>query len=377
MIRRWFVSAVARAMEPGCKVDTALVLLGEQGHKKSSFFAALAPKWFGDTEIKIGDKDGLQQIHHNWITEWAEIDRITSVRHAGEVKTFIARRRDCFRPPYGMNTRNYERSCVIVGSTNNDGFLSDPTGGRRFWVIPVTRKIDMAYIELVRDQLWAEALHLYRAGDQWWLTDEEEGLHATDVEQYRVRDPWEEVVSRWIEDAWPTRSRETRRAHFTTWDVMSLALKLDPKDARKETEGRVGAVMRALGYDRGRPSRSDTGTYVGRDGKPTQRPRVWVRREEPAAPGAGPSTEPAPAADGGAQSEGSGGFVVGSAPARVPTTSPMAAVYAPPVRVRDHGPAHPAHAPPLGFDDDDPPCDLPFSTGDDDAPGAPDYGVLQ
>jgi hypothetical protein len=381
MIRRWFVSAVARAMEPGCKVDTALVLLGEQGYKKSSFFAALAPKWFGDTEIKIGDKDGLQQIHHNWITEWAEIDRITSVRHAGEVKTFIARRRDCFRPPYGMNTRNYERSCVIVGSTNNDGFLSDPTGGRRFWVIPVTREIDMAYIERVRDQLWAEALHLYRAGEQWWLTKAEEGMHKHDVEQYRIRDPWEEIVARWIENAWPTESFKLGRSSFTTWDVMSLALKLDPKDARKETEGRVGAVMRALGYERDRPSRSDVAEYLGKDGKPTKRPRVWVRRVEQDAAtgaGAGPGSSPGAEAQGpdgadgdggadgadGADGDGGGGFVEGSASARA-----SAPVYAPPV----HAYPPTTHAPPMGFDDDDPPCDLPFSTG----PDGHHTGVLQ
>jgi predicted P-loop ATPase len=366
MMRRWFVSAVARAMEPGCKVDTALVLLGEQGHRKSSFFAALAPKWFGDTEIKLGDKDGLQQIHHNWITEWAEIDRITSVRHAGEVKTFIARRRDCFRPPYGMNTRNYDRSCVIVGSTNNDGFLSDPTGGRRFWVIPVTRKIDMTYVERVRDQLWAEALHVYRAGEQWWLTDEEEGLHATDVEQYRVRDPWEEVVSRWIDESWPARSRETGRAHFTTWDVMSLALKLDPKDARKETEGRVGSVMRALGYDRTRPSRGE-GAYLGRDGNPVQRPRVWVRRE------GAEVVDGAAAADVDGDGDGAeaGDVVEGSASApHAPSGrghhAGGASAYAPPVRAQ-HGPhaphaphaQHTQHAPPMGFDDE-----FPFSSSD-------------
>ena len=377
MMRRWFVSAVARALEPGCKVDTALVLLGEQGYKKSTFFAALAPKWFGDTEIKIGDKDGLQQIHHNWITEWAEIDRITSVRHAGEVKTFIARRRDCFRPPYGANTRNYDRSCVIVGSTNNDGFLSDPTGGRRFWVIPVTRKINMDYVERVRDQLWAEALHLYRAGEQWWLTDAEEGLHRRDVEQYRVRDPWEEIVARWIENAWPTECLKLGRSSFTTWDVMSLALKLDPKDARKETEGRVGAVMRALGYDRGRPSRSDVGEYLGKDGLPTQRPRVWVRRVEQGDQGAGPdggAPDPGPGAEAqgtGGGGEGSGGgFVEGSASAR--QSSAAAFAYAPPVR------ASPA---PMSFDDDFPPDDdLPFSTGAVGGAGdggpAP-HGVLQ
>ena len=127
--------------------------------------------------------------------------------------------------------------------------------------------------------------------------------------------------------------------------------------------------MRALGYERDRPSRSDVAEYLGKDGKPTKRPRVWVRRvEQDAATGAGSS--PGAEAQGPGEADGAGsgadggGFVEGSASARA--SSP---VYAPPV----HAYPPTTHAPPMGFDDDDPPCDLPFSTG----PDGHHTGVLQ
>lgn len=248
MVRRWFISAVARVMEPGCQVDTALVLVGHQGLKKSSFFRALAPQWFGCTEIQIGDKDGLQQIHANWITEWAEIDGITSKRHASEVKAFISRRVDDFRPPYGRTVDSFPRSCVIVGSTNETEFLTDPTGSRRFWVVRVRSRIDVPVIEHERDQLWAEAATAYRAGEQWWLDDDQDRQRERDAEQYRVRDAWEGVISGWIAKSWPEIKLEKRYPYLTTDIVLKAALRLEAKDMSHQASCRVGRVMATLGY---------------------------------------------------------------------------------------------------------------------------------
>lgn len=247
-VRKWFISAVARALDPGCQVDTALVLVGPQGYRKSSFFRTLAPFAFADTEIRIGDKDGLQQIHAAWITEWGELDRITSARHAGDVKAFVSRRADTFRPPYGRITATFQRSCVIVGSTNESEFLTDPTGSRRFWVVRVGAPVDVPTVAAARDQLWAEAFAAYRSGEQWWLDAEQDRAREVAAEQYRVRDPWEGVVARWVVESWPKLKREKGYPYLTSDLVLRGALRLEPKDMSHGATCRVGRVMAGLGF---------------------------------------------------------------------------------------------------------------------------------
>ena len=248
MLRKWLIATVRRAYYPGVKFDDALVLIGDQGLRKSTFFAILGGEWFGDTEIKIGDKDGLQQIHANWITEWGEIDRITSAAHAGAVKAFVSRRADDFRPPYARNVERFKRSCVIVGSTNNTQFLTDPTGARRFWCITVVDTINLELLAEWRDQLWAEAVYLSKSDETHYLEGDDARAHAETVKRHRVRDAWEDIVERWIAEKWPGVRAGTQRQHLQSVDVILGALELKPKDCTKGTEMRVGEVMRALGY---------------------------------------------------------------------------------------------------------------------------------
>jgi hypothetical protein len=278
MVRRWFIGAVARALNPGCQVDTALVLVGDQGRKKSSFFRALAGAWFGDTEIKIGDKDAYGQIHLNWITEWGEIDRVTSQRHAGEVKAFVSRRADTFRPPYGKTTATYPRSCVIVGSTNEGEFLSDPTGSRRFWVVRVRQTIDADLVTSLRDQLWAEAVAAYRSGEIHYLLPEEDRAREIAAEQYRARDAWEEVVDSWLEDRWAGHQIETGQRLLTSQVILRKALGLEPRDMDRAVAMRLGRVMAALGYanERQRVPRQAADLYRDPEGNPLKLVHVWT-----------------------------------------------------------------------------------------------------
>jgi hypothetical protein len=278
MVRRWFIGAVARALNPGCQVDTALVLVGDQGRKKSSFFRALAGAWFGDTEIKIGDKDAYGQIHLNWITEWGEIDRVTSQRHAGEVKAFVSRRADTFRPPYGKTTATYLRSCVIVGSTNEGEFLSDPTGSRRFWVVRVRQTIDADLVTSLRDQLWAEAVAAYRSGEIHYLLPEEDRAREIAAEQYRARDAWEEVVDSWLEDRWAGHQIETGQRLLTSQVILRKALGLEPRDMDRAVAMRLGRVMAALGYanERQRVPRQAADLYRDPEGNPLKLVHVWT-----------------------------------------------------------------------------------------------------
>lgn len=270
MVRRWFVSAVARALRPGCQVDTALVLVGPQGWRKSSFFRALAGEWFADTEVRIGDKDGYQQIHAAWITEWGEIDRVTGARHAGEVKAFVSRREDLFRPPYGRTTANFPMSCVIVGSTNDDQFLTDPTGSRRFWCLRVATPIDASAVARDRDQLWAEAVAALEAGEPWWLSADEDREREQFAEEHAVEDPWLAPLEQWL--------RGLDRDEVTAAEAL-CEMGLPRKEQTKTNCARAGHLLRVLGLNRRkhRPLRN------GSRGAPTWcwfRPDAWAPTEE-------------------------------------------------------------------------------------------------
>ena len=184
LIRKTLHAAVARIFTPGIKVDTALIFVAEQGTKKSSAFRALAtPEWFSDTGVDLTSKDAILYLHRIWIWEWAEL---ATKRRGGvspeEVKAFVSRQRDLVRLPYGRDVDDLARWGIIVGSTNRDDFLDDPTGSRRWWPI-ATKQLsddDLEWIQANRDLIWAEAVGEYdraietNAQYRWWLSPEEE-----------------------------------------------------------------------------------------------------------------------------------------------------------------------------------------------------------
>ena len=242
MLRAWFVAAVARALQPGCKVDTVLVLVGPQGYYKSSFFAALAGDgWFTDSHVDLSSKDIYLQLARSWVVEWGEIERITGRRGSDEVKSFLSSRSDTFRPPYGRAVVTVPRSCVIVGSTNEDAFLQDPTGSRRFWCLRVTRCIDTAAVAAARDQIWAEAVAAYRAGEGWWLAPEAAAAQGAAAEAFRMVDPWEAAIASWL---------ATADGPVTTQRILGAVIALDLGKVSGREDQRVSAVMRRLGWAR-------------------------------------------------------------------------------------------------------------------------------
>lgn len=178
-LQKTLVAAVARAMQPGCKVDTALILQGKQGINKSTFLKALAGEdWFDDSLGQISDKDERLKLHVTWFIEWAELESVFKRRDLASVKAFLTCSRDYIRPPYGRSVQAFNRPSVIVGTTNQDEFLGDSTGNRRFWVIPVQKAIDLKQLCQERDRIWAAAVTLYKAGEPWWLSQSEEELSA-------------------------------------------------------------------------------------------------------------------------------------------------------------------------------------------------------
>jgi predicted P-loop ATPase len=177
------IAAVARIMRPGCKADYVAILEGAQDKGKSTAIDLLFSPWFSDDLAELGTKDAAMQTRVAW---GIEIPELTSMARADieRVKAFVTRKVDRFRPSYGRRVIEVPRQSVFIGSTNQDTYLKDETGGRRFWPIRCG-SINLEAIRRDRDQLWAEAVALYNAGTPWWLTDTEAISLARDEQEQR------------------------------------------------------------------------------------------------------------------------------------------------------------------------------------------------
>lgn len=250
--RRWLISLVARALCPGCQVDNVLVLEGEQGVGKSSVLRALAgPEWFVSTSLALGDKDCMQLIASAWIVELGEL---ASFRRAEteRVKQFFTNRIDKYRPPYGAVVEAAPRRCVFVGTTNSyEGYLLDRSGNRRYWPVRVG-KIDIARVERDREQILAEAVAAYHAGERWHLVGEEVALAAGEAEDRLDTSTVEEAVERW----WCGMAPEKRPRRLSMLDVVeALQVPKDRVDHAFKIE--LGSAMRRLGFRRSQRNGSE------------------------------------------------------------------------------------------------------------------------
>lgn len=245
-LRKWLVSVVARVYQPGCKVDTVLTLQGGQGTYKSSFFKSLChdQTWFDDSFTgDLSDKDGKLKFHFSLICEWAEVETIFNRRDAAACKNLISSATDKIRPPYGRKQQTMPRRSVVVATSNQTELLQDPTGDRRWWIVPVTQKIKNGLVAEERDKLWAAAVHAYRSGEKWHLDPEWDDKRAENNRQFQDHDIWEEVIETWIE------SREDYDPQpFTVYEVATKALALSTDKLDNGVKRRIGATLRRLGY---------------------------------------------------------------------------------------------------------------------------------
>lgn len=246
LVKKWMISAVARALDPGCKVDTALMLYGNQGDYKSSFFAILGGAWHSDSTIDIANKDSYQQIHAAWIYEFAELENVVHGRAESRLKAWLTSTHDLYRAPYARTVSRKARSCVICGSTNRKQFLTDETGSRRFWIVHVPAPVPRELLSAMRDQLWAEAVAAYEAGETWWLDRAEDAELEEANEDFGDQDAWHEPIVAWL--ASPTIQEVTMS------DLCTLALKLEVGRQDSGATRRVAKVLSKLGWTRRRES---------------------------------------------------------------------------------------------------------------------------
>ena len=174
--RKTLVAAVSRVYNPGVKFDSVLILNGKQGMGKSTLFSKLGGKWFSDnlTLEDMKDKTAAEKLQGFWIMELGELAGMKKAE-VENVKSFITRTDDKYRASYGVNVESHPRQCIIVGTTNNKGgFLRDITGNRRFWPVKVDPdKSSKSPWDLKDiDKIWAEALYIYRQGEELYLKGE-------------------------------------------------------------------------------------------------------------------------------------------------------------------------------------------------------------
>ncbi|OKA29295.1 conjugal transfer protein TraC [Pseudomonas versuta] len=239
--KRWMISAVARVMRPGCKADSVMILEGGQGEGKSTALSILGGDWFMDTPFALGDKDGFQAIRGKWIIELGELDSFNKAEST-KAKQFFSASTDTYRESYGRRTNDVPRQCVFVGTTNQDEYLKDATGNRRYWPVACT-KVDLEQLREIRDQLWAEAMFCYEAGEIWWVNRDETAMFSEAQDERFVVDEWEGPILNWLEES---QIGETTSGS----EVLASALKLDFGHWGKPEQMRVGAIMHRLGWRR-------------------------------------------------------------------------------------------------------------------------------
>ncbi|MEH2280652.1 MAG: VapE domain-containing protein [Nostoc sp.] len=241
-LKKMLISAVARARRPGCKVDTALILVGEQGINKSSFWRELFGRdWFTDELSDGNEKDELMKLHQFWGLEIPEIEHMYKRKDISSIKKFMSSSVDAFRAPYARDVKEHPRACVLVGTSNETELLNDPTGNRRFWIIPVIDDIPIDLEQLVRerDLIWAAANALYEKGHQWWLTAAESKIHNEASKDFQSVDPWTDVVL-----AYARQQGET-----TTSEILRIALGIELGRQEMIYTKRVSAILRSNGWE--------------------------------------------------------------------------------------------------------------------------------
>jgi predicted P-loop ATPase len=265
----FLISMVARIYQPGCKVDHAMVWEGSQGLLKSTACRILAGEaYFSDQLPDITIKEASQHLRGKWLVEVAELRAYTRAA-VDHFKEFLTREVERYRPPWGRKEVHEPRQCVFVGTTNKSLYLRDETGNRRYWPIKA-ENIDLDALRRDRDQLFAEAVVLYRAGVPWWPDRKFEAQHIVPEQEARFEtDAWEQPIATFL----ATEDEVT----ITDIAVGALGFELKPPLSRDDVRGtpinrlgtadqrRIASILTHLGWTRG-----------GREGGTGR--QLWVRQ---------------------------------------------------------------------------------------------------
>jgi hypothetical protein len=217
-IRKPLVGAVARIFRPGTKFDLVLTIVGStQGTGKSTFIAKLGKEWYSDSFHTISGKEAFEQLQGAWVMEMAELSGLRK-SEIEATKHFLTKQEDTYRPAYGKIVETYKRKCIFIATTNKKDFLQDPSGNRRFMPVDVNealaKKSSLDEDQLVGEQinqLWAEAVALYRGGEKLYLSPEAERIARLEQINHSQEDDRKGIVELFLERPLPKN-----------WEAMDL-----------------------------------------------------------------------------------------------------------------------------------------------------------
>ena len=217
VMRKSLCAAVARAVTGGVKYDYMPIFTGPQGIGKSTFLRILGKDWFSDSLTSFEGKEAAELIQGTWINEVGELTAMTK-QETNAVKQFLSKTDDIYRAAYGRRTNKYPRRCVFFGTSNEEEFLKDMTGNRRFWPVDVgvhpAKKSVWQELPREVDQIWAEAYSYWFLGEPLYMSKEEERLAEEMQESHREASGKEGLIRAFLEQPIPPN-----------WDSLSLSLK--------------------------------------------------------------------------------------------------------------------------------------------------------
>lgn len=295
MTRKWMAAAVGRAIDidsetgEGIKFDYCLVLYGEQGTGKSTFAETLANRWRGSISFDDSKKEQYETLQRSWIVEIPEFKGMRSA-DTDAVKDLITSRSDNFRAAYARQWNKNPRHSVLIGSTNNEHFLKDVSGNRRFWVVGVTGGKGVRHwrdeLRANVGQIWAEAHHIYKEGESLTLSDELDALARNRAEKFNeiMGDPLRDYLSEWLEiplpTDWDTYEPKRRVDYFRHYDplepagsvkrsrvaICEIVTTCPYPGVTKYNPQRIGATLKSLGWMPEKGQKRLPG-FKGKDGK--------------------------------------------------------------------------------------------------------------
>lgn len=219
--RKSFVAAVARTYDPGCKFDNMTIIHGPQGIGKSTLLSVMGGAWFSDSLTTFEGKDAAEMLQGIWIIEVGELTAMNK-KDTNAVKQFLSKRDDQYRAAYARHPVTHPRRCVFFGTSNEEEFLRDQTGNRRFWPVDVGEQDPVMSIwrdlPQLRDQLWAEAVTRYRQGEKLHLTKEQEDA-MEEARRFHVEDTGlsgeiRMFLDQPVPENWRTMSRYARQEFY-------------------------------------------------------------------------------------------------------------------------------------------------------------------
>jgi predicted P-loop ATPase len=237
------IGGAARIYRPGSKNDCALVLEGIQGAKKSTLANALAlrDEWFSDSlPADLATKDSRDHLKGKWVIELPELAQFRR-SEIETVKAFMSRRREQYRPSYGRHELQYPRQCFFIGSTNDSEYLVDTTGNRRFWPVKC-KQIDIDALLLDRSQLWAEAVHRFKAGEHWYLASDVAALAEAQTATRVASDPWLPLVVQALPMPQPDDA-----VRVSPGEVLAR-MEIDKSQRHARAASRVAQILADLGW---------------------------------------------------------------------------------------------------------------------------------